>query len=331
MNFNSKSASGSRFAAALWRHLLDAGQDLGIRAVGMEAWLRLRLERRALSISEPIPTGATTPDDIGFGAMAARKSGRFSRQAIAVASAILAGAGREQLVGLRTAEDVRLEVGGRIFAPGHSRPPALTEGRVTSACFSLSVRRLDWFGASCKRARSHGREGDDPSIGPANRGHRRRASSMIRSRDEDAGMTPALPLARAVLTAVRSLLNGDGWELVERGRSRLCPDRRGWREPTRYPILSAGFSVLFRPRWVLWSGIGRSLADRLYARSWLLVCRAQREDDLVQKFAEAFPDGAILAPAFGDHLPWLEFTGPRATLILRQDGFPGASGKRTFP
>jgi sarcosine oxidase subunit alpha len=132
----------ARFAAALWRHLLDAGQDIGIRAVGMEAWLRLRLEKGFIHIGTDTD-GRTTPDDIGFGAMAARKSGDFLGKR-SLSLPYMASVGREQLVGLRTSGPARLEVGGRIFAPGHAMPPAPTEGRVTSACFSPSVD--DWIG-----------------------------------------------------------------------------------------------------------------------------------------------------------------------------------------
>jgi sarcosine oxidase subunit alpha len=47
---------------------------------------------------------------------------------------------REQLVGL-TALDGKLRVGGRILATGHSHPPCPTDGYVTSACYSPSLRR----------------------------------------------------------------------------------------------------------------------------------------------------------------------------------------------
>jgi len=132
----------SRFAAALWRHLLNAGEDLGIRAVGMEAWLRLRLEKGFIHIGTDTD-GRSTPDDIGFGAIAARKTADFLGKR-SLSLSYMAGSDRERLVGLRTAKGVKLEVGGRIFAPGHTKPPAPTDGRVTSACFSPSAG--GWIG-----------------------------------------------------------------------------------------------------------------------------------------------------------------------------------------
>ena len=132
----------ARFGASLWRRLLEAGQDIGIRPVGMEAWLRLRLEKGFIHIGTDTD-GRTTPDDIGFGAMAARKSADFLGKR-SLSLPYMVSAGREQLVGLRTAGRSRIEVGGRIFAHGHATPPAPTEGRVTSACFSPCVG--GWIG-----------------------------------------------------------------------------------------------------------------------------------------------------------------------------------------
>jgi sarcosine oxidase subunit alpha len=45
---------------------------------------------------------------------------------------------REQLVGLIPLQG-RLQVGGRVLAPGATRPPCPTEGYVTSTCFSPSI------------------------------------------------------------------------------------------------------------------------------------------------------------------------------------------------
>jgi sarcosine oxidase subunit alpha len=127
----------SRYGAALIQALLDADRDFTPRAVGMEAWLRLRLEKGYLHVGSDT-NGRTTPLDVGMGSIVAKRKDDFiGKRSLRLAFAT--SIEREQLVGL-TALDGAVQVGGRVMAVGHSRPPCPTEGYVTSACYSPSAR-----------------------------------------------------------------------------------------------------------------------------------------------------------------------------------------------
>src|ERR1051326_7885427 len=112
--------------------------------------------------------------------------------------------------------------------------------------------------------------------------------------------------------AVR-ILAGDGWELVERADLGCVQVVAGGEDRAAFDSLSQ-FLAVVPPSVgaVVQDSAGHWLIG-LSPRSWLLVCARGREDDLARKFVETFPDGTILAPAFGDHLPWLELLGPGST------------------
>lgn len=127
----------ARHGAALWRRAMEAGRDLGVRPVGIEAWLRLRVEKGYIHVGVDTD-GRTLPDDIGFGAIARKKAADF----IGKRSLDLSYANdpdRDQLVGLLAGDGAVLEPGGRILAAGHARPPAPVDGRVTSATMSVAA------------------------------------------------------------------------------------------------------------------------------------------------------------------------------------------------
>ena len=126
----------SRYAAALVRALLAEEGGLAPRPVGMEAWLRLRLEKGYLHLGTDT-NGRTTPLDVGMGTLVAKRRDDFiGKRSLSLPFA--ADSEREQAVGL-TALQGRLQVGGRILVPGQINAPCATEGYVTSACFSPSV------------------------------------------------------------------------------------------------------------------------------------------------------------------------------------------------
>ena len=127
----------ARFGAALWRAALEAGAGLGVRPVGIEAWLRLRIEKGYIHVGVDTD-GRTIPNDVGFGGVARKKAADFiGKRSLELAYA--RDPDREQLVGLVAEDDAVLEAGGRILAAGHVRPPAPTEGRVTSATLSAAA------------------------------------------------------------------------------------------------------------------------------------------------------------------------------------------------
>lgn len=120
----------------LLRRLKKIAGPVGGRLIGLEAWLRLRLEKGYLHVGADT-NGRTTPLDIGMGGIVDRKAGDFiGRRSLTLPYAV--SANREELVGLRSECDP-LRAGGRILAGGVDGPPCRTEGYVTSACLSPSI------------------------------------------------------------------------------------------------------------------------------------------------------------------------------------------------
>jgi sarcosine oxidase subunit alpha len=127
----------ARYACCLLQGLLAVEGDLKPLPVGIEAWLRLRLEKGYLHLGSDT-NGRTTPLDIGMaGIVAKRRDDFIGKRSLSLPFAT--SPEREQLVGLIALQGT-LHVGGRILAPNHARPPCPTEGYVTSACVSPSVR-----------------------------------------------------------------------------------------------------------------------------------------------------------------------------------------------
>jgi len=120
----------ARHGAALLERALERGEDFGVRPVGMEAWLRLRLEKGYLHLGSDT-NGRTTPLDIGMGGIVAKKTMDFIGKR-ALDLPFNRAAGREQLVGLRPVEGV-IRIGARVLAKDALAPPCATVGYVSSA------------------------------------------------------------------------------------------------------------------------------------------------------------------------------------------------------
>lgn len=126
----------ARYTECLLHSLLAGSRDIAPRPVGMEAWLRLRLEKGYIHLGSDT-NGRTGPAEVGWGQQAARRADDFiGKRSMTLAFAL--SPEREQLVGLVALEG-RLEVGARVLKPGNSAPPCPTEGYVTSACESPSA------------------------------------------------------------------------------------------------------------------------------------------------------------------------------------------------
>lgn len=123
----------ARFGKALMKLAMAEGASLGARRVGMEAWLRLRLEKGYIHLGADT-NGRTTPSDIGMGGLAAKKKTDFIGKR-ALSLPFNQSADREELVGLRLISGT-IEIGGRIMAPGATQVPCKSIGNVTSACNS---------------------------------------------------------------------------------------------------------------------------------------------------------------------------------------------------
>lgn len=126
----------ARFGRSLFAHLVKVGRSHGARSVGMEAWLRLRLEKGYLHVGTDT-NGRTTPRDIGMAEIVDNKSTDFIGKR-SLSLAYNASGEREELVGLRAVQGA-LAAGGRVLAMVDSRPPCPSHGYVTSACFSAAV------------------------------------------------------------------------------------------------------------------------------------------------------------------------------------------------
>lgn len=123
----------ARYGQALMQAALREGADLGTVPVGMEAWLRLRLEKGYLHLGADT-NGRTTPIDIGMGGVVMKKAGDFIGKR-ALSLPYNASEGREELVGLKPV-DAPIKIGGRILADGYAQIPCPSIGNVTSACDS---------------------------------------------------------------------------------------------------------------------------------------------------------------------------------------------------
>ena len=127
----------ARYAGSLLQSLL-AEAALAPLPIGMEAWLRLRLEKGYIHLGSDT-NGRTTPLDVGMGSIVSKRKDDFiGKRSLQLSFAI--DERREQLVGL-IAKRGMLETGGRILARGHVRAPCPTEGYVTSACESPALER----------------------------------------------------------------------------------------------------------------------------------------------------------------------------------------------
>jgi len=124
----------ARFGARLWKALLKAGADLGGTPYGFETGPLLRLEKGYRDVGVDTD-GTTTPADVGWGAVAAKRKGDFiGKRSLSRIDNLRAD--RLQLVGLTDGD-------ARVLVPGaHLRLPGTTagsDGWVTSASHSPAI------------------------------------------------------------------------------------------------------------------------------------------------------------------------------------------------
>lgn len=131
----------TRYAGSLLKSAIRKTGSLSPVLIGMEAWLRLRLEKGYLHVGADT-NGRTTPHDIGMGQVADKRKGDFiGRRSLDLS--FNRSDDRERLVGV-VAENGPLQVGGRVMKAGHTNAPCPTDGYVTSATFSPSCQQ--WIG-----------------------------------------------------------------------------------------------------------------------------------------------------------------------------------------
>jgi len=124
----------------LLKKILAVGAPLGMQPYGVESLMVLRAEKGYLHVGTDTD-GSTTPDDVGWGAVARRKTGDFIGKRSLERPANRA-ADRKQFVGLEPTEPRQvIRAGGHLLVGADRRPPALTDGWVTSAYFSPTLGR----------------------------------------------------------------------------------------------------------------------------------------------------------------------------------------------
>jgi len=130
----------ARNAGAFLGAVLEAGAPHGITPYGVESLMVLRAEKGYLHVGTDTD-GSSTPDDVGWGAVARRKPRDFIGKRSLFRAANM-DAERKQFVGLEPLDPGRaLRPGGHLLLGADRQPPALTDGWVTSACFSPTLGR----------------------------------------------------------------------------------------------------------------------------------------------------------------------------------------------
>ena len=123
---------GATAGEALWCHLLDVGEPLGLMPYGVEALGALRIEKG--HVAGPEIDGRTTLDDLGLGRMTRKRRdfvGDVLRQRPAFTDEK-----RQRLVGLEPIQpSARLRSGALLFLPGDTQC-GHGRGRVTSITYS---------------------------------------------------------------------------------------------------------------------------------------------------------------------------------------------------
>ena len=130
----------ARHGEAFLDTLLKAGAEHGISPYGVEALMVLRLEKGYLHIGSDTD-GSSTPDDVGWGAVARRAGNDFvGRRSLSRPGNL--DRGRKQLVGLEPLDPGQsLRPGSHLLLGRDRKPPARTDGWITSACFSPTLNR----------------------------------------------------------------------------------------------------------------------------------------------------------------------------------------------
>jgi sarcosine oxidase subunit alpha len=128
------------YGAALWEELLVAGKPFGITPFGVEALLVLRTEKGYLHVGSDTD-GTTTPDDIGWGNIVARKKADFIGKR-SLQRPHNRRTDRLQFVALGPLNPRQpVTTGAHVVDADVRHAPAPTQGYVTSACFSPNLER----------------------------------------------------------------------------------------------------------------------------------------------------------------------------------------------
>jgi sarcosine oxidase subunit alpha len=127
------------YGESLWRALLDAGKAHGIQPFGVEALMRLRMEKGYLHVGAD--TDATTyPQDIGYGKVIANKQTDFVGRR-STSRSDTRRADRHQFVGVEPVDASHPIAAGAHIVSGANGGPGQTQGWITSSGFSPTLGR----------------------------------------------------------------------------------------------------------------------------------------------------------------------------------------------
>jgi sarcosine oxidase subunit alpha len=128
----------SRFGESLFRDLVAKAEVMGGGPYGMEALNVLRIEKGFITHAEI--HGRTTAFDIGMEKMVSPKKDCIGKAMAARPG--MTGPEREQLVGLKLAQDGKAFGGAHLFTPGVTVSREASEGYVTSVCWSPTMNAM---------------------------------------------------------------------------------------------------------------------------------------------------------------------------------------------
>lgn len=130
-----------KYGPALWEEAMRRGADMGVKPYGVEAVMVMRIEKGYLHIGSDTD-GTSTPDDVGWGHVAANKKAHFIGKR-SLSRPNNTRTDRHQFVGL-VLEDgaLPLHSGGHLTAVGGTQ----SGGYVTSAAYSPTLDRYIGLG-----------------------------------------------------------------------------------------------------------------------------------------------------------------------------------------
>lgn len=127
------------YGSALWDALMQAGAERCIAPFGIEALMAMRIEKGFLHVGSDTD-GMTLPQDIGFGAIVAKKVGDFvGRRSTMRPDGLRSD--RHQLVGLEITDFGGAVNAGAHVLPAEAREAKGTDGYVTSSVLSPTLGR----------------------------------------------------------------------------------------------------------------------------------------------------------------------------------------------
>jgi sarcosine oxidase subunit alpha len=127
-------------AAAFLEAVLEAGAPFDIAPYGIEALMVLRMEKGYLHVGSDTD-GSSTPDDVGWGHVARNKASDYIGKRSLFREANM-DINRKQLVGLEPLDpEHAIHAGGHLLMGADRQPPAETDGWITSACFSPTLKK----------------------------------------------------------------------------------------------------------------------------------------------------------------------------------------------